>query len=143
MWATMRLMSSLDGEAERMFGDVTGRECGTVRMEAKHRVVTCGEGGSVEVEMPGVSKEDVEVEVEHRVLKVTGKRYGRRAGGGENGNESGPTKGCKPAVVYSLQLRLGRDADTEKLRCESYKDGLMILKVPSLQKEAARKVNIE
>lgn len=58
------------------------------RLESRHqrRVETAREpsysyqweesGGTLEVEMPGVRKEDISVEVEGRNLRVTGKRHG-------------------------------------------------------------------
>lgn len=122
---------------------MTDRASRSMTVEPNHRVVAWEKADSVEEEMSGGSKEDVEVVVEHRVLKVTERSFGPHQVGNEDENKNGFTKGRKLVAVYLLQLRLDRGADTENLSSESYKDGLMILKVPSLQKEAVRKVNIK
>ncbi|MEM8728254.1 MAG: hypothetical protein AAGE99_06135, partial [Chlamydiota bacterium] len=47
-----------------------------------------------------------------------------------------------PAVVYSLTLRLGRDADPEAAACESYDDGVLVLNVPRAAARAPRKLAV-
>lgn len=59
----------------RLIGIKTDQETGCSTVEPNHHVHVNDAKGRVEIELPGVSMEEIEIDVEKRVLKIEDKSY--------------------------------------------------------------------
>lgn len=90
----------------------------------------------VAFDLPGVSVDSVDLDIERNVLTVKAERRD-------------PTQpnveliaSERPRGVFSRQLILGDTLDTEKVKA-SYSDGVLTLRIPVLEKAKPRKIEIE
>lgn len=170
-WPVMD-MSSLAkdmAEVDRMFGKSRDTATGTTIVEPSYSLTYSNNGAVIEVELPGVRRTDIEVEVKERVLNIVAKRYEEEVGDGYNengaaGNEEGPRDNHssdldsikdhnpdddgaatvkKMRLQYRLRIHLGADADGSKMKCKSYNNGVLLLTLPSQKKEPVLKIRIE
>lgn len=118
-----------------------GGEGGT--LEPSYRYESNSRAAFIEVDLPGCAKEDIEVFANNHHLSVSAKRFKNPVFVLEGG-EDGDAKNAKRevAVAYSLEIRLGHDADFDTITCPTYKDGVLLIKVPSTLKEKRRRINI-
>lgn len=95
------------------------------------------EGDSVHVwmDVPGVSKDDLDVTVEKSSLTVTAKRSW------EPREEMQVLAGERPQGEFSRTLQLGDNLDTEGLEAD-YEDGVLHLTIPVADKAKPRKVEV-
>lgn len=116
----------------------------------------------LEVEVPGVSKADISVEIKGHILTVTGTRYrashwtclndayedvdsdNYQSSQSSNDDTAAVSQGAKriPLFIYSLEVRLGQDAGVDQVSCLCFKDGILTLTVPALPKESPRDIPI-
>ena len=92
----------------------------------------------IEAELPGVKEEDVEVNIEERVLTLRGERREQKEEKGKKFHRVESSYGS-----FTRSFTLPDDADEDKIAAE-YKDGLLTVKVPRTEpKETkARKIEI-
>jgi len=89
----------------------------------------------VTFDLPGVSPDAIDLDVERNVLTVKAERRPRTAEGAEM-QVAERTHG-----VYSRQLFLGETLDAEHIAAE-YADGVLTLKIPVAEKAKPRKITI-
>ena len=89
----------------------------------------------VELDLPGVDAESVDLDVERNVLTVKAER---KPTYGEN-TETVVTE--RPAGTFSRQLFLGETLDTEKIEA-SYDAGVLRLRIPVAEQAKPRKIAI-
>jgi len=86
----------------------------------------------IELDLPGVNSESIDLDVERNVLTVRAER------------PSGDTElisAERPHGVFSRQLILGETLDTEKVEA-SYDAGVLVLRIPIAEKAKPRKISI-
>ncbi len=88
----------------------------------------------IEFDLPGVSKDSVELDVERNVLTV---RAERMAGNGD----WEPLASERPRGMFSRQLVLGDNLDLDRIEA-TYADGVLRLNVPVAEKAKPRKIEI-
>jgi len=88
----------------------------------------------VEFDLPGVSADTIDLDVERNVLTVRAERPGR-----ENSEEMLAAE--RPRGVFSRQLFLGDTLDTEAIEA-SYDAGVLSLRIPVAEKAKPRKITI-
>lgn len=100
----------------------------------------------LEVEMPGVAKDDVKVNVEGRKLIMRGKRYKKKKGSCEARQVE--VEECKEGhkerelrTEYKLEVKIGEGGDLDKLYATSCGDGLLVVHVPKKQVQT-RKIEL-
>jgi HSP20 family protein len=93
-----------------------------------------GEHFVVEFDLPGVSADTIELDVERNVLTVRAERPGR-----EKSDEMLAAE--RPRGVFSRQLFLGDTLDTEAIEA-SYDAGVLSLRIPVAEKAKPRKITI-
>jgi HSP20 family protein len=93
----------------------------------------------IEAELPGVKQEDLEVNVEDRVLTLRGERREEREQKGKKVHRVESSYGS-----FMRSFTLPNDADEDKVSAE-YKDGLLSLRIPRTapQETKARNVQIK
>lgn len=108
-------------------------------------------GTTLEVEVPGVQKDNLSIEVNNRILTISGKRlfytseYQEPEGPSDQVKETSQQTNeseRKERLTYLLKMRLGTDADVDNISCVSYKDGILALRVPVSEKESVRKITL-
>ena len=88
----------------------------------------------IELDLPGVSRESIDLDVERNVLTVRAERVAR------NGDwESLAAE--RPRGVFSRQLVLGDNLDLDRIEAH-YDDGVLRLVVPVAEKAKPRKIEI-
>jgi len=93
-----------------------------------------GDTFHVEFDLPGVSPDSIDLDVERNVVTVKAERP-PRDGGGE------PLAAERPRGVFSRQLVLGDNLDTEHISA-SYQTGVLSLEIPVAEKAKPRKIPV-
>jgi HSP20 family protein len=93
---------------------------------------------TVELDLPGVREDDIDLEVERNVLTVKAER--RTAGNGtvETGDRE-IIHAERPAGTFMRQIFLSDALDTEHVEA-SYRDGVLTLTIPMAEEAKPRKV---
>ena len=88
----------------------------------------------VEVDVPGIDPEKLDVTVERNMLSITGERPARHDGGDVVLCE-------RPHARFGRQLYLGENLDTAGVQA-SYDNGVLTITIPVSQQARPRKVEI-
>ncbi|WP_282580319.1 HSP20 family small heat-shock protein [Nocardioides sp. InS609-2] len=88
----------------------------------------------IEFDLPGVSKDSVDLDVERNVLTVRAERVG-------NYGDSEPLASERPRGMFSRQLVLGDNLDLDRIEA-TYAEGVLRLTVPVAEKAKPRKIDI-
>ncbi|MDA1359945.1 Hsp20/alpha crystallin family protein [Glycomyces luteolus] len=94
-----------------------------------------GHAFTVELDLPGVREEDIDLEVERNVLTVRAERRPAELGDREVIHAERPTG------EFMRQIFLSDSLDTEQVEA-SYRDGVLTLKIPMAEEAKPRKVLI-
>lgn len=120
-------------------------------IEPSYRFESDSKEAFLEVELPGVAKEDISVDVNNHHLTVTAKRAKQsllqknkkketnvenESDDKDNSDQNGPT------ITYALNVRIGHDADVSNISSVSYKNGLLVLRIPSQTKDNGRRITV-
>lgn len=89
----------------------------------------------VEVDMPGVDKEGLEITVEGNELTIIGRRHSDLP-------ESEPCYCESPQADYRRVFELGPDVDTSKISAEM-KQGVLKLRVPKSEKAKPKHIEVK
>ena len=120
----------LDRVTEQVLGGVRALRT-TLAMDAYRR------GGHflVEVDLPGVDPEDVDVTVERNVVNIRARRAGKHDEGDEIlANE-------RPEGEFVRQLFLGDTLDADKIKAEC-RDGILALYLPRAERDKPRSIAV-
>ena len=88
----------------------------------------------IEFDLPGVSPETLDLDVERNVLTVSAERVAR------NGDWE-PLASERPRGAFSRQLVLGDNLDLDRIEA-AYADGVLRLVVPVAEKAKPRKIQV-
>lgn len=117
-----------------------------------HRVHHCEDGDVLEIELPGVSKENVVVEVKENTLTVTGERSGRRSGDEmaskeEETDKASSSEHCRVAASegskaidylrYRIVFEVGGKLSLQNAEAHM-ENGLLMVKLPRTEPEKHR-----
>jgi HSP20 family protein len=93
-----------------------------------------GDTFHVEFDLPGVSQDSIDIDVERNVVTVKAERPARAS-------DAELLAAERPRGVFSRQLVLGDNLDTERIEA-SYNTGVLTLKVPVAEQAKPRKIEI-
>jgi HSP20 family protein len=99
-----------------------------------------GQTYHVELDLPGVDPEGIDLQVERNTLTVTAQRQAS-FGGDDAGTDRQVVVAERPQGSFSRQLVLGEGVDTEAVQAE-YTDGVLHLTIPLAQANQPRKINV-
>ena len=119
----------LDRLTEQVFGTTT--RPAFMPMDAWRR----GEEFVVEFDLPGVSAQDVDLDVERNVLTVRAERPN------SDSQDAEMIAAERPRGVFSRQLILGDNLDTDRVKAE-YDAGVLRLTIPVSERAKPRKIDI-
>ena len=140
-WEPLRELTTLQNEMNRLFGTVFDTPAqsngGTMRrwMPAMDLVET--EGHFVlTADLPGLSEEDVNIEVEDRVLTVSGERKTE-----QTENKDGYHRVERAFGSFSRSLTLPEGVDAEAVAA-SFDRGVLEVRIPKPEERKPRKISI-
>ena len=121
----------------REFDRLTNQLLGTTNRPAVMPMDAWREGDRfvLEFDLPGVSRDSIDLDVERNVLTV---RAERRA---STGDDSEMIAAERPRGVFSRQLILGDTLDTDRVQA-SYTAGVLTLRIPVAEKAKPRRIAI-
>jgi HSP20 family protein len=90
----------------------------------------------IEFDLPGVSTESIDLDVERNVLTVRAERAQ------SNNDESEMIAAERPRGVFSRQIILGDNLNLDAVEA-TYNDGVLHLTVPVAEKAKPRKISVE
>lgn len=90
----------------------------------------------IEAEIPGLSKEDVSVDIEENVLCITGSKRENK----EGENKKYIRKELKRSS-FKRSFRLKDNFNTKKIQAD-FKDGILLIDIPKKEKEKPKKIKI-
>jgi len=93
-----------------------------------------GDTFHVELDLPGVAADSIELDVERNVITVKAERPGR-------GDDAELIAAEQPRGVFSRQLILGDNLDTDHINA-SYDAGVLVLEIPVAERAKPRKISI-
>lgn len=93
-----------------------------------------GDSFCVELDLPGVSKDSIDIDVERNVVTVRAERPARAS-------DAQLVAAERARGVFSRQLVLGDTLDTEHIEA-SYDNGVLLLKIPVAEHAKPRKIEI-
>ncbi len=88
----------------------------------------------IEFDLPGVSRDSVDLDVERNVLTVRAERGARHEEGEQLASE-------RPRGVFSRQLVLGDNLDLDGIEAH-YEDGVLRLTIPVAERAKPRKIEV-
>ena len=120
----------------RDFDRLTNQLLGTTNRPAVMPMDAWRQGDSFQIEfdLPGVSLESIDLDVERNVLTVRAERVGRNGDWEMLASE-------RPRGVFSRQLVLGDNLDTGKIAA-SYDSGVLTLEIPVAEQAKPRKIEV-
>jgi len=121
---------------DRLTQQLLGSSLGTTNRPAVMAMDAWREGDTfvLEFDLPGVSAESIDLDVERNVLTVRAERVGRNGDWEMLASE-------RPRGVFSRQLVLGDNLDLERIDA-AYDGGVLRLTVPVAEKAKPRKIEI-
>ena len=124
-----------DRLTQQVFGNVAGTWSRPTAMPMD--AYRAGEEFVVAFDLPGVSPEAIELDVERNVLTVKAERRPTATG-----DDVEMQVAERPLGVFSRQLFLGDTLDTEHINA-SYDTGVLTLRIPIAEKAKPRKITID
>jgi HSP20 family protein len=120
----------------RDFDRLTQQFFGTTNRPAVMPMDAWREGDSfvIEFDLPGVSRESIDLDVERNVLTVRAERVARNGDWEMLASE-------RPRGVFSRQLVLGDNLDLDRIQAD-YDGGVLRLIVPVAEKAKPRKIQV-
>jgi len=120
----------------RDFDRLTAQLLGTTNRPAVMPMDAWREGDQfvIELDLPGVARDSVDLDVERNVLTVRAERVARNGDWEALASE-------RPRGVFSRQLVLGDNLDLERIEA-TYDDGVLRLVIPVAEKAKPRKIEI-
>jgi HSP20 family protein len=121
----------------REFDRLTNQLLGTTNRPAVMPMDAWREGDvfQIEFDLPGVSPESIDLDVERNVLTVRAERVGRNGDWEMLASE-------RPIGAFSRQLVLGDNLDLDKIEAQ-YDSGVLRLRIPVAERAKPRKIEVQ
>ena len=131
--------------------------------EPNYSLTEHNQAAYLEVELPGVAKENVKLDLSGNRMVLTAKRFGQSVAPKnefsekpntanvehESNEDDGQEKGTKtadtpkPSVLYELRLRIGNRYDLERIEASMEGNGLLKLRIPTRKPDTPRSIEIQ
>ena len=110
---------------------------GSVKLVPRSDVVESEKGFSLVMELPGVTAEDVSIEMKENVLEVSGTK---RVAELEEGQRS--AKSERRGGEFTRKFEFASRVDADSITA-NFKDGLLAISLPKCEKAMPRKIKID
>jgi len=140
-WEPVRELSSLQGEMNRLFNaffdtPMPGGPGGQRRWVPAMDLVETDEDFVLRADLPGMTREDLAIELEDNVLTVSGERKAEH-----EDRQEGFVRVERSFGRFSRSLTLPDGVDADGIRAE-FHDGVLEVRVPKPEQRKPRKVQI-
>jgi HSP20 family protein len=140
-WEPLREFSTLQNEMNRLFNTVFDTPApagngGMRRWLPAMDLVESGEHFVLRADLPGLSEEDVTIEVEDRVLTISGERKSEH-----EVNKDGYHRIERAFGAFSRSLTLPEGIDAESVQA-SFDRGVLEVRIPKPEERKPRKITI-
>ena len=140
-WEPLRELNSLQSEMNRLFNNAFDTPAGSAGSAIRRWVpamdlVESGEQFILRADLPGMSEEDIEIELEDGTLTVSGER---KAEHDERGEGFHRVERAFGAFARSLTLPKGIDADAVSA---SFDRGVLEIRIPKPEARKPRRISI-
>ncbi|HVL97111.1 MAG TPA: Hsp20/alpha crystallin family protein [Solirubrobacteraceae bacterium] len=142
-WEPMRELSSLQTEMNRLFNtifdapDGSGSATGGMRRWVPAMdLVETGDDFVLRADLPGLSEEDVKIEIEDNVLTVSGERQGE-----QESREQGFYRLERSFGAFSRSLTLPKGVDVDGVAA-SFDRGVLEVRIPKPEQVKPRRISI-
>jgi HSP20 family protein len=138
-WRPFFGLRSLQDEMNRMFSDFFGEasEGGMATVAPAVDLIDTADTLKINVELPGIRKEDVEISLKDDLLTIRGEKKEEKEQKGENRYYMERTYG-----TFSRTLNLPAKIKADKVKA-AYKDGVLEITLPKAEEEKAREIQVE
>ena len=133
----LRDMTVFRNELDRVFGRAFGDVPGTRTWSPAIDVVETADAIVLKAELPGLTKDDVDVEVDDSVLTISGERQFK-----ETVEEGRFSRIERPYGTFSRSITLPQGVKSDRIAA-SFRDGVLEVTVPKAEEVRPRKVSIE
>ena len=123
---------------DQIFGNVgTPRSAASLMRAPETDVVETEREIRVQVEMPGLKRENIEVDVENNVLTIRGEKREERTEGQEGRYHLAERRWG----TFARSFVLPRDVDADNIQA-SFEDGVLTVSIPKSEKARRRKIDV-
>jgi HSP20 family protein len=138
LWDPFRSTGSFDRAINDVFGQNATRFIDTARRwQPAADLVSDEDGYTVRFDVPGVSKDAIDINVDDRVLTLSGERTDTI----ENDDKKNVYRRETFYGKFSRAFRLPEDADVENVKA-TYVDGVLEVRVPKSAQAQPRRIEI-
>ena len=120
-----------------MFGNGASRPTANLMRAPETDVVETEREIRVLVEMPGLKRENIEVDVENNVLTIRGEKREERTEGQEGRYHLAERRWG----TFARSFVLPRDVDADNIQA-SFEDGVLTVRIPKSEKARRRKIDV-
>lgn len=132
-----RLPADPLGLLDQVFGNTGSRSAANMMRAPETDVVETEREIRVHVEMPGLKRENIEVDVENNVLTIRGEKREERTEGQEGRYHLAERRWG----TFARSFVLPRDVDAENIQA-AFDDGVLTVRIPKSEKARRRKIDI-
>lgn len=127
------------GDVEKVFNHFFDQtdESSSIRFQPNWNLVEGVDQFQLSIELPGISREDIHLEVEDCILTVSGEKTIASLAEGESLHVSGRASGN-----FRRRIEFNSPVDLDKIEA-LLTDGLLIVRVPKSEKVVPRKIKIQ
>ena len=122
---------------DQIFGNQGTRSAASLMRAPETDVVETEREIRVQVEMPGLKRENVEVDVENNVLTIRGEKREERTEGQEGRYHLAERRWG----TFARSFVLPRDVDADNIQA-SFEDGVLTVRIPKSEKARRRKIDV-
>ncbi len=141
VWDPFREMARLSEDMNRLVGELVGERRGREALRGAWvppvDILESGEAIRIELDLPGLSPEDVEITVENGVLTVRGERRFREAAEGETYHRVERAYG-----EFERSFQLPRSVDAERISAR-FEAGVLRVELPKREESRPRSIRVE
>ena len=140
-WEPLRELTTLQNEMNRLFGTVLdtpaqGNGATMRRWMPAMDLVETGDSFVLRADLPGLSEEDVQIEVEERVLTISGERKAEHTD-----SKEGYHRVERAFGAFSRSLTLPEGVNAEAVTA-NFAKGVLEVRIPKPEERKPRKISI-
>ncbi len=139
-WEPLRELSTLQSEMNRLFSSVfdapQSGNGNARRWIPSMDLIETGDDYVLRADLPGVSQEDVRIEMENDVLTISGERKAEHTGNGE-----GFVRLERAFGTFSRSLTLPKGINADAVTAQ-FVDGVLTLRIPKPEQAKPRRIEI-
>ena len=125
------------GLLDQVFGNAGARTHGNLMRAPETDVVETEREIMVHVEMPGLKRDNIEVDVENNVLTIRGEKREERTEGQEGRFHLAERR----YGTFARSFVLPRDVDSDNIEA-SFEDGVLSVRIPKSERARRRKIDV-